>query len=64
LAAIEAHASNGSGANAVEANFDNLTTAQKQDVLNFLMSLTLENASMFCDSLSPCHPESQRREKA
>jgi CxxC motif-containing protein (DUF1111 family) len=39
LAAIEAHASNGSEANAVEANFDNLTTAQKQDVLNFLRSL-------------------------
>ncbi|HEV2991337.1 MAG TPA: di-heme oxidoredictase family protein [Candidatus Angelobacter sp.] len=39
LAAIEAHASNGSEANTVEANFDNLTTAQKQDVLNFLRSL-------------------------
>jgi len=38
-AAIEAHDSSGSEANTAEANFDNLTVAQKQDVLNFLRSL-------------------------
>jgi CxxC motif-containing protein (DUF1111 family) len=39
LTAIEAHESNGSEANVVEANFDVLTAGQKQDVLNFLRSL-------------------------
>ena len=39
LAAIEAHTSNGSEANTAEANFDNLTASQQQDVLNFLRSL-------------------------
>ncbi len=39
LAAIDAHASNGSEANTVEQNFDNLTAAQQQDLLNFLRSL-------------------------
>ncbi len=39
LAAIDAHASSGSEANTVEANFDNLTASQQQDVLNFLRSL-------------------------
>lgn len=38
-AAIEAHQSSGSEANQVEANFDSLSTSQKQDVLNFLRSL-------------------------
>jgi CxxC motif-containing protein (DUF1111 family) len=39
LAAIDAHASSGSEANQVEANFDSLSGSQKQDVLNFLRSL-------------------------
>jgi CxxC motif-containing protein (DUF1111 family) len=39
LAAIQAHESNGSEANAVEEIFDSLTRRQKQDVLNFLRSL-------------------------
>ena len=39
LSAIEAHESNGSEATNVEANFDNLTPSQQQDVLNFLRSL-------------------------
>src|SRR5215471_18905637 len=39
LGAIAAHEGNGSEANAVEANFDNLSAGQKQDVLNFLRSL-------------------------
>jgi CxxC motif-containing protein (DUF1111 family) len=39
LQAIEAHASRGSESNQVEANFDLLTTSQKQDLLNFLRSL-------------------------
>lgn len=38
-AAIDAHSSNGSEANTVEQNFDNLSPSQKQDVLNFLRSL-------------------------
>jgi CxxC motif-containing protein (DUF1111 family) len=38
-AAIEAHQSNGSEATNVEENFDNLSTSQQQDVLNFLRSL-------------------------
>jgi CxxC motif-containing protein (DUF1111 family) len=38
-AAIDAHASSGSEANAVEANFDSLSASQRQDVLNFLRSL-------------------------
>jgi len=39
LSAIEAHSSNGSEANTVERNFDNLSPAQQQDLLNFLRSL-------------------------
>jgi CxxC motif-containing protein (DUF1111 family) len=39
LQAIEAHASPGSEANAVIRLFNNLTTTQKQDLLNFLRSL-------------------------
>ena len=39
IAAIDAHESNGSEANAVESNFDNLSAGQKQDILNFLRSL-------------------------
>jgi len=39
LPAIEAHDSRGSEANAVESNFDNLTSSQQQDLLNFLRSL-------------------------
>jgi CxxC motif-containing protein (DUF1111 family) len=39
LAAIEAHQSNGSEANQVEANFDSLSASQQQDILNFLRSL-------------------------
>ena len=39
LTAIEAHDSRGSEANAVESNFDNLTSSQQQDLLNFLRSL-------------------------
>lgn len=37
--AIQAHESNGSEANLVKQNFDALTPAQKQDLLNFLRSL-------------------------
>jgi CxxC motif-containing protein (DUF1111 family) len=37
--AIAAHASQGSEANAVEQNFDNLSPNQQQDILNFLRSL-------------------------
>lgn len=36
---IDAHASNGSEANAVEQNFDNLSPTQQQEVLDFLRSL-------------------------
>jgi CxxC motif-containing protein (DUF1111 family) len=39
LKAIEAHQSNGSEANQVEGNFDLLSPAQKQELLNFLRSL-------------------------
>jgi len=39
LTVIDAHASNGSEANTVEQNFDNLSPSQQQDVLNFLRSL-------------------------
>jgi CxxC motif-containing protein (DUF1111 family) len=39
IQAIQAHASNGSEANAVEENFDNLSAAQQQELLNFLRSL-------------------------
>ena len=39
LRAINDHASNGSEANTVEENFDNLSTSQQQDLLNFLRSL-------------------------
>jgi CxxC motif-containing protein (DUF1111 family) len=39
FAAIEAHESTGSEANTVETNWDNLSAAQKQDLLNFLRSL-------------------------
>ena len=39
LTAIQAHASSGSEANQVEANFDLLSASQKQDLLNFLRSL-------------------------
>jgi CxxC motif-containing protein (DUF1111 family) len=39
ITAIDAHESNGSEANVVENNFDNLTAGQKQDLLNFLRSL-------------------------
>ena len=37
--AIEAHASGGSEANAVIANFNRLTPGQQQDIVNFLRSL-------------------------
>ena len=37
--AIEQHASSGSEANAVISNFNQLSTQQKQDLLNFLRSL-------------------------
>jgi CxxC motif-containing protein (DUF1111 family) len=37
--AIHAHASDGSEANTVEQNFENLSPSQQQDVLNFLRSL-------------------------
>jgi len=37
--AIQAHESNGSEASQVEANFDNLSPSQQQDLLNFLRSL-------------------------
>jgi CxxC motif-containing protein (DUF1111 family) len=39
LAAIEAHASSGSEANAVITQFNTLSTQAKQDILNFLRSL-------------------------
>jgi CxxC motif-containing protein (DUF1111 family) len=39
LQAIQAHGSQGSEANAVEQNFDNLSPSQQQDLLNFLRSL-------------------------
>jgi len=39
LTAIDAHASNGSEANAVEQNFDNLSPNQQQEILDFLRSL-------------------------
>ncbi|MGA2890028.1 MAG: di-heme oxidoredictase family protein [Terracidiphilus sp.] len=39
ITAINAHASNGSEANNVVENFDDLSTAQQQDLLNFLRSL-------------------------
>jgi CxxC motif-containing protein (DUF1111 family) len=39
LAAIEAHEGNGSEANTVENNFNNLTVSQQQDLVNFLRSL-------------------------
>ena len=39
MQAINAHASQGSEANAVEQNFDNLSPSQQQDLLNFLRSL-------------------------
>ena len=39
LNAIDAHESNGSEANSVEGNFDNLSTTQKQQLLDFLRSL-------------------------
>jgi CxxC motif-containing protein (DUF1111 family) len=39
LTAIQAHESNGSEANTVEQNFDNLSPSQQQDLLNFLRSL-------------------------
>jgi CxxC motif-containing protein (DUF1111 family) len=39
LSAIQAHESNGSEANQVEANFDSLSATQQQDLLNFLRSL-------------------------
>jgi CxxC motif-containing protein (DUF1111 family) len=39
LAAIKAHASRGSEANAVIQNFNRLTETQQQDLLNFLRSL-------------------------
>jgi len=39
IRAIEAHQSNGSEATQVEENFDLLSPAQKQDLLNFLRSL-------------------------
>ena len=38
-AAIEAHQSNGSEATTVEENFDNLSTTQQQEILDFLRSL-------------------------
>ena len=38
-AAIEAHQSNGSEATNVEENFDNLSTGQQQEILDFLRSL-------------------------
>jgi len=39
IRAIEQHSSNGSEANVVEENFDNLGPNRKQDLLNFLRSL-------------------------
>ena len=39
ITAIEDHSSNGSEANSVEYNFDNLSTTQQQQLLDFLRSL-------------------------
>lgn len=39
LTAVRAHASSGSEANAVVSNFNSLSAASQQDVLNFLRSL-------------------------
>jgi CxxC motif-containing protein (DUF1111 family) len=39
LSAIDAHEGNGSEANTVESNFDNLSTTQQQEILDFLRSL-------------------------
>jgi hypothetical protein len=39
LTAIRAHASSGSEASQVVANFNSLSAASQQDVLNFLRSL-------------------------
>jgi CxxC motif-containing protein (DUF1111 family) len=39
MQAIQAHSSQGSEANTVEQNFDNLSNRQRQDILNFLRSL-------------------------
>jgi CxxC motif-containing protein (DUF1111 family) len=39
ITAIDAHESNGSEANTVEGNFDNLSTTQQQQLLDFLRSL-------------------------
>ena len=39
MRAIQAHGSQGSEANTVEQNFDNLSQSQQQDILNFLRSL-------------------------
>ena len=39
LTAIDDHEGNGSEANTVEYNFDNLTTTQQQEILDFLRSL-------------------------
>ena len=39
ITAIENHEGNGSEANTVESNFDNLTTTQQQQLLDFLRSL-------------------------
>jgi CxxC motif-containing protein (DUF1111 family) len=39
ITAIDDHEGNGSEANTVESNFDNLTTTQQQQILDFLRSL-------------------------
>ena len=39
IQAIQAHASNGSEASQVEANFSHLSAAQQQEILDFLRSL-------------------------
>ena len=39
ICAIEGHDSSGGEATTVEHNFDNLSTSQRQDILNFLRSL-------------------------
>jgi CxxC motif-containing protein (DUF1111 family) len=39
LRAIQAHGSQGSEANSVEQDFDNLSPSQQRDLLNFLRSL-------------------------
>jgi CxxC motif-containing protein (DUF1111 family) len=39
ITAIDAHEGSGSEANTVESNFDNLTTTQQQQILDFLRSL-------------------------